>query len=459
MGSVHLAELLDGARPARLVAVKVLHPHLAGDDESVAMFLDEARVAARIDHPNVVRVHDLDFVGQEIVIVMEYIEGVSLSALLRRAQARKARLPVPVVARIVDDALHGLHAAHEVKDTHGAPLELVHRDVTPHNVIVGTDGRARITDFGVATAAGRLAATKTGTVKGKLHYLSPEQVVRKPLDRRVDVFASGVVLWECLVGRRLFDGGTEAETLAMVLRGAVEPPSAAGIDLPIELEEACLKALERAPERRFATADAFARALEALDAPMATHEEVAALVADLAAEAIATQRALLHAAPPEDARAAQEAIGAEEAKATDGPSARTPQHRARPRRRIGVAIGAIALAAGALGLRAVTPRSTASADAASRGARTIAATPSPVSAEPLANAIGAPASSAAAAGTAPSANAAVDPAPPSAPHDRRPVAAPGRAAKPPPRPAGTSASGAPRHAAPGSSRPFMPSDL
>lgn len=252
----------DAADPAP-VAVKILHPHLAQDPDVVALFLDEARVATRIDHPNVVKVRDVDMVGEDLVIIMEYIEGVALSSMVRTLRQRGTSLPLPAVVRILIEALRGLHAAHELTDEDGQPMRIVHRDVSPHNVMVGVDGIARVADFGIATSVGRLAQTRTGGgVRGKLQYLAPEQIHRRTPDRRVDIWAAGLVLWECLTGKRLFDAGTEAETIAETLRAPIAPPSTLRAEIPIGLDDICLRALERDPDRRFATAADFADALE-----------------------------------------------------------------------------------------------------------------------------------------------------------------------------------------------------
>jgi serine/threonine-protein kinase len=206
-----------------------------------------------------------------------------------RQQRRK--LPVGVALRILCDALAGLHCVHELLDESGAPLGLVHRDVSPHNLLVGSDGVTRVTDFGIALAAGRLASTRPdGTVKGKLQYLAPEQVGRKQLDRRVDVFAAGIVLWECLTGERLFEAATEAETVTRVLRDPIEPPSMARPEIPIEIDEVCLQALERDPARRFKTARAFGEALLRAGESVADAPAVGSLVCDLATESIRKQR-------------------------------------------------------------------------------------------------------------------------------------------------------------------------
>jgi eukaryotic-like serine/threonine-protein kinase len=290
MGTVYLGRMLAGGS-ARTVAMKVLHPHLANDADMVAMFLDEARVATRLRHPNLVGVLDMDLVGDELVIVMEYVEGSTLGTMQSALRQRGQKLPLEISVRILCDALLGLHEVHELVDETGAPLGLVHRDVSPHNLLVGSDGVTRVTDFGIALAAGRLASTRPdGTVKGKLQYLAPEQVGRKPLDRRVDVFAAGIVLWECLTGERLFDAPTEAESITRVLRDPIAPPSLSRPEVSLELDEVCLRALERDPERRFETAGEFADALRRAHAAMAEAAPVGSLVCDLASDTIRKQR-------------------------------------------------------------------------------------------------------------------------------------------------------------------------
>jgi serine/threonine-protein kinase len=198
---------------------------------------------------------------------------------------------LPLISRILQDALGGLHAMHEATDDAGRALGLVHRDISPQNLIVGTDGITRVTDFGIALAAGRLASTRPdGTVKGKLPYLAPEQVGRKDIDRRADVFAAGIVLWECLTGQRLFAAATEAETLTRVLSEPIPPPSELRPEIPSAVDEVCLEALEREPPRRFATASQFEAALrQAFDATWSP-AEVGAFVVDRAGETIRQQR-------------------------------------------------------------------------------------------------------------------------------------------------------------------------
>jgi len=262
MAAVYIARAQGVAGFERLVAVKVLHPHLAHEEEFITMFLDEARLAARIRHPNVVATLDIsDTEGAGYFLVMDYIEGDHLGALLRSAAKERARLPVPAVSRIVLDALAGLGAAHSLVGERGEPINLVHRDVSPHNIMVGKDGVTRLTDFGVAKAEVRLSSTREGQFKGKLSYMAPEHASSGEADQRSDLFSMGIVLWECLTGRRLFRGENNAATLTKILNDPVPPVSE--IDPELEpFDSVVQKALSRPPEGRFQSADDFIEALE-----------------------------------------------------------------------------------------------------------------------------------------------------------------------------------------------------
>jgi eukaryotic-like serine/threonine-protein kinase len=262
MAGVYVARAQGVAGFERLVAVKVLHPHLAHEDEFISMFLDEARLAARIRHPNVVATLDIsDTQGDGFFIVMDYIEGDHLGALLQRAARQGQRLPAGVVSRVVIDALQGLAAAHNLTDEHGDPLNLVHRDVSPHNVMVGVDGISRLTDFGVAKAEVRLTSTREGQFKGKLAYMAPEQASTGNADQRSDLFSMGIILWESLTGRRLFRGENNAETLHKVLQSEIPPPSSLWPELE-PFDAVVLQALDRDSDKRFQTAEDFAEAVE-----------------------------------------------------------------------------------------------------------------------------------------------------------------------------------------------------
>ena len=239
-----------------------MHEHIADDPDFVAMFLDEARLAARIHHPNVVSTIDVQKTESAMFLVMEYIEGASLRHVLRSVRRNHEMVPIGIGCRIVIDTLNGLHAAHELEGHDGGLLKLVHRDVSPHNVLVGTDGISRITDFGVARAEARLGSTRGGTLKGKIAYMPPEQGRGEEIDRRADVYAAGVVLWEVLTGRRLFKADHDGALVAMILRGTDTSPDTVNPAIPKEIADVCMQALEIDPDERFASAADFAEAIE-----------------------------------------------------------------------------------------------------------------------------------------------------------------------------------------------------
>lgn len=258
MATVYLGRAYAARGFERVVAIKKLHPALEQDADVVSMFFEEARLAARIRHPNVVSTMDVDD-GDGHCIVMEYVEGDQLLGLLRATATTRKRIPTPVVLRIAIDVLSGLHAAHELTNDDGRPLRLVHRDVSPHNVLVGVDGISKVTDFGIAKIEDATYA-HTG-LKGKLAYMAPEQANRERVDRRADVFAAGIVIWELFTARRLFSGETSTATLASVLSGPI-PSLEEMVDLPRPLSDVIAKALERHKERRWQTAAEFAEALD-----------------------------------------------------------------------------------------------------------------------------------------------------------------------------------------------------
>jgi serine/threonine-protein kinase len=262
MATVHFGRLLGPAGFSRTVAIKQLHPQYARDPEFVAMFLDEARLAARIRHPNVVSTIDVVARDGELFLVMEYIQGEAFSRLLRTASLAQERVPPDVSSSIVIQALLGLHAAHEALDEKGGSLNIVHRDVSPQNILVGVDGVARVLDFGVAKATSRLQTTQDGRLKGKLAYMAPEQLLKRPVDRRADVFAAATVLWESLCGERLFAGDDAAAAVAHILDGTVNPPSSVYEDIPASVDAVVLKGLAKEPTERYQSAREMAQALE-----------------------------------------------------------------------------------------------------------------------------------------------------------------------------------------------------
>ena len=288
MATVHFGRLQGPVGFARTVAIKRLHPQFARDPEFVSMFLDEARLAARIRHPNVVPTLDVVALEGELFLVMEYVQGEPLGALLRGANQRRERMPVPYAVAIVAGALRGLHAAHEAKDERGNPLGIVHRDISPQNIIVGVDGVPRVLDFGVAKAAGRLQVTRDGQIKGKIAYMSPEQIRSAGTDRRTDIYAAGAVLWEALTGSRLFHAENDVAVLAKVLEGKIPPPSAFTKGIPPELDAIVERALAKSADDRFPTARDMARALDTV-VPLVPTAEIGEWVETVGADHLATR--------------------------------------------------------------------------------------------------------------------------------------------------------------------------
>jgi serine/threonine protein kinase len=265
MATVFVARHVGAKGFERLVVLKRVHPHLLGNREFTDMFTDEARIASLIHHPNVVPVIDVVESERELLLVMEYVESAALSTLI--SNTKNVGIPTRIVARIIADALAGLHAAHQALDMRGEPMELVHRDVSPQNIIVGKDGTTRLIDFGIAHAADRLTQTKTGSLKGKLAYMAPEQASGLPSDRRVDIFACGVTLHEALVGKRLFRGENELDTMRRIMEAPIPAPSSVLPSISVELDAVVLRALERNPRTRYQTAAEFLDALEGAITP------------------------------------------------------------------------------------------------------------------------------------------------------------------------------------------------
>ncbi len=275
MAEVFLARQRGPLDFEKVVVIKTIHPHLAKRDEFVRMFLDEARIAAQINHPNVVQVFDLGLEGSTFFIAMEYLAGEPLTALMQAGAKSGDLLPALLAAHIVAQAAEGLHAAHELKNMAGKPLEVVHRDVSPGNIVVLYDGGVKVVDFGVAKAKGRLTQTVGQQVKGKFAYMAPEQIAGKPIDRRADLFGLGVVLWEALTSRRLYRAENDAATLQAILGRRPKPPSTVRKDVPRELDAITMRALAIDPEQRYATARELQQELNAL-LPSTLKEQLAA---------------------------------------------------------------------------------------------------------------------------------------------------------------------------------------
>ncbi|MBX3259053.1 MAG: serine/threonine protein kinase [Labilithrix sp.] len=293
MATVHLARLLGSVGFSRTVAIKRLHPHLAKDPDFVAMFLEEARLAARVRHPNVVATLDVVDEDNELFLVMEYVAGESLSRLVRKTREAGKRVPPRYVAGVVCAALEGLHAAHEATSERGSPLGIVHRDVSPQNIHVGLDGVARVLDFGIAKATNRVQETRTDQIKGKVAYMSPEQLAKGPIDRRADVYSAAVVVWEALTGARLFKADDVPSLVYSIMNDEIRAPSEVAPDLPKELDAVVMKGLDRDPENRWASAREMAVALEKVLAP-APPREIGEWVRETAGEMLAWRIELVH---------------------------------------------------------------------------------------------------------------------------------------------------------------------
>jgi serine/threonine-protein kinase len=287
MATVHIGRLMGPVGFSRTVAIKRLHPQFASDPDFVSMFLDEARVAARIRHPNVVPTLDVVSLEGELFLVMDFVQGESLYRLLRAAKHAGHQVKPDLGCSIMIGVLHGLHAAHEAKNEQGVPLGIVHRDVSPQNVLVGTDGVPRVLDFGIAQAVGRLQTTRAGQVKGKLAYLAPEQLAGKT-DRRSDVYSSAVVLWETLTRQRLFKAENDGELLHAVLAKVVDPPSKYASGVSKALDAIVLRGLSREPADRYATAKEFANVLESVTS-LVSASQIGDWVETTAGEEIATR--------------------------------------------------------------------------------------------------------------------------------------------------------------------------
>ena len=254
--------------PSKFVAIKMILPDLAEDAGFQTMFQDEARVGVLLHHPNVCETYEISEVKGIHYLAMEWVDGSSLLRLFRaRADGEEGgtvRAPIDprVAARIISDACAGLHAAHELVDEHGQPMKLVHRDATPHNILLTADGRVKLSDFGVAKALGNSHATLAGQIKGKVSYMAPEQLCGDPLDRRADIFSLGVCLYESIAGRKAFNGESDPEVMSQIILGQIDPLSAFMPGVPPDLEHIILRAMALSPDDRYQTALMMREALE-----------------------------------------------------------------------------------------------------------------------------------------------------------------------------------------------------
>jgi serine/threonine protein kinase len=283
MASVQYGRLLGPVGFARPVAIKRLHPHIAREPGLLSMFIDEAHICARVSHANVVPTLDVIEAPGELALVMEYVHGATLETLLDLAVARAEPVPLGVAAALLLGVLHGLSAAHAARNDAGELLGIVHRDVSPQNILVGVDGVPRLLDFGIAKARGRLRTTPSGEIKGKLLYMAPEQLRHAELDRRVDVYGAAAVLWEVLAGRTLFEAPNESAIVHRVLYDVVPPPSKYRPEVSPALDAVVLRGLAREPEARFDSAEALIAALEG-ELRAASQSEVSAWLHGLAGD-------------------------------------------------------------------------------------------------------------------------------------------------------------------------------
>jgi serine/threonine protein kinase len=290
MATVHVGRVTGSLGFTRTVAIKRLHERYVSDPKFVSMFVDEARLAARVRHPNVVPTLDVVVDTGEVFVVLEYAHGEALNRLTRLVQG--GQVPLRIACGIAFGVLLGLHAAHDARNERGEPLHIVHRDVSPQNVLVGPDGVPRLVDFGIAKALGRLRTTENKEVKGKIAYLSPEQLRGGAIDQRTDVWAASAVLWEMLAGMRLFRGDETPAVLYSIINGEIEPPSRYSAECTPKLDAILLRGLARNPGDRWPTARAMALALEEC-VPPATAPHIGAWAERVAWETFARRAKLI----------------------------------------------------------------------------------------------------------------------------------------------------------------------
>jgi serine/threonine protein kinase len=363
MGRLYIAERRGVQGFVKIVALKRILPHLADSAALRDMFLNEARIAARLEHPNIVAAYELGEVDGKYFISMEYLPGEDLSVVISRCQGAQV-IPVEIAAALAHQAAQGLHYAHDVRDGQGRLIGLVHRDVSPRNIFVTYHGVVKLLDFGmVRNPTG--PASVPGVFKGKYAYCAPEQLDGGRLDRRTDVFCLGIVLWECLTGARLFDGATDVETIGAVRSGRIAAPSALRPEVPVELDRIALRALSRDPSHRYQSAQEMSEELdrfllgrsnrpttktvgqwlESLFGPERAALKKSIGQGDNAEGAVQRLRALEN-APRFDAPSAAAA-------ATAGPTARERPRRSRPALLVGALLAVAALAGiGAVAMRA-----------------------------------------------------------------------------------------------------------
>jgi serine/threonine-protein kinase len=258
MATIFIGHAVGSTRP---LAIKTMNVH-GSSPELITMFLDELALAGSVKHRNIVQTIEVVSTDDDLCLVMEYVEGETVSKLVRACREQNLVMPVPIVAGVVCSALQGLYAVHEATDASGKPLEIIHRDVSPQNIVVGVDGVTRLLDFGVAKAAVRLQQTRTGELKGKVAYMAPEQLDRHEVSRSTDLYGMAIVLWEALTGKRLFEAETEGQLVRRVMQGTTTPPSSMRPEISPALDAVVVRALAREPGDRYPSARHLAGAIE-----------------------------------------------------------------------------------------------------------------------------------------------------------------------------------------------------
>jgi serine/threonine protein kinase len=294
MAHVYLACLRAPSDFKKLVVLKLLRPMFANDAELRTMFFDEARLAARLSHPNVIQTYEVGSDKDDYFLTMEYLEGQPISAIRKAEWAHP--MSIALHLRVLANACAGLHYAHELSDYDGTPLRMVHRDVTPNNLFVTYDGQVKVLDFGVAKAVWNSIRTQSGVIRGTMGYISPEQILAMEVDRRADVFAVGVLLWEAATRTRMWRGMQDVAIMQAILDGAIPPPSSVNPYVPEALDRICMKALARERDDRYPTAAALEAELEGLAedlAPRGSVRDAGRLVADLFGETRERMRGLV----------------------------------------------------------------------------------------------------------------------------------------------------------------------
>ncbi len=257
MAEIFRGKALDAHGIEKPVVIKRILPHIAASPEFVKMLIDEAKIAVMLTHGNIAHVYDLGKVADDYFIVMEYVEGKTISQMMKRLQTRGLMMPTPVAVALCIEVANGLDFMHRKTDEFGNPLNIIHRDISPQNLILSNSGTVKIIDFGIAKAKSKISTTDSGVVKGKFAYMSPEHADGESLDQRTDIFSLGIILHELLTGQRLFKGKNNRETVRNVKRGRISPPSELRDGMNAQLDGIVLRALERNREKRYQTAFAF----------------------------------------------------------------------------------------------------------------------------------------------------------------------------------------------------------